>query len=735
MTKSTLELKRLIYGQSNVIVLTHFDNYFEAIKEIELVRSSMSIEGFIFKSDFADTKKLKSFTAKDWAAMFAQYALTYGWSKKYKALTGEEASTVLQDYVNEEPDAYLKKAEVTISEHNFTVEPIAHYKTVLEDIAKSKTVLREQQIRIIGLMPTAIVEEVFKETKFTIKETEILFIKRLIQSGSKAFKFTEPDQILRFLVASFRKNGEGITGQINKTILKSVELKIPTSIKKKIWKDLDNMHYVKVAASMKKFNQFWKRIYKQISFESEAKTKARFSRAFSFKEKLYDNDFPTDNSVIEKFKSQGNYKKALEHEMKNPGQMLRNLMQYLRYEEGELVVRKSKPRSNQRMADMLGGNNAGIVIRKDAKSTLKSDEFYDALLKANPKLLWQVYGLVDKESNMLKPTNVKKMNNVRITYESQIVVKHQLASIVRKKIKNAIKQIKREENIALGGVYLDPEIANYVIQYSGREDTSLSMSGEYLPSGARINLDELIPDKDLDKLILRIGLAWKGRSIDIDLSMNVKGYGPVYYGKNEMYVNNDLIMASSGDITSCANDIFSTELVDVDLKKFKENGFNEMFNSAIVYSGRTFKDTECYWFMSVLKKKDRVSPGRQVKINLDEMHYATQITDDSKGIMGLYFNIEKGYAEVLNIPMPHAQNGMNASIAEQRMLDALKEMPVRQNFEDAISMAVNKQQRVDEIQFADLIISNTEPDAELLKEDAVWLHPGRDAIKIQEILF
>jgi hypothetical protein len=61
-------------------------------------------------------------------------------------------------------------------------------------------------------------------------------------------------------------------------------------------------------------------------------------------------------------------------------------------------------------------------------------------------------------------------------------------------------------------------------------------------------------------------------------------------------------------------------------------------------------------------------------------------------------------------------------------------MPPRQTIADAVKMSINKQQVVDDIEFADVIISNKDIDLPLDTKVKV-LHPGRDAIKLQEVLF
>jgi len=436
---------------------------------------------------------------------------------------------------------------------------------------------------------------------------------------------------------------------------------------------------------------------------------------------------------------EGNYDRALLEELRNPGQMLRGLLQYLRYRTGDKLAKKLNvkvPKEATVFTDLLGKKAKGPrTVQKDVHDVLNSAEFYDALLAVNTKLLWQVYGMVKKSNERIfEPRSQKIVNKTKIAYSTPLPgLDKELTKIARKRIKNAIKQIKREENSKLGNVYIDPDVANFPIQFSGRDDTSLSLSGQYLPTGSRIDLDQIIPDKDLSKSMLRIGLAWRGSSsCDIDLSMNVDDYGAVYYGRNVMERGGEIIAASSGDITSCSSEIFSTEFIDIDLEAFTKHGFSKMFNSAVIYSGSTFKSYECFWFMSVIKKKDRVSPGRKVKMKLDEMDYAVQITEDAKTMIGLMFNIEEGYAEVANIPMKSG-NYQNAAGMDTVMREAMEGLPPRQTIADALAMAVNKQQIVEDIEFADIIISGKyEID---ISDKTEYIHPGRNAIRLQELLF
>jgi hypothetical protein len=750
MNKKELELRRHIYGTTNVIVVDTIDC--NMLEQIELIRSSMQLDGFIFRPTFANDTELKEYTDEDWEAMLAQYAITYEWQSEYQEYFEKNPINVLNNYFENNTEPVIDVSKVNNSgDVDFKVKDRNYYFDVLTDIAKSKTVLRDQQLKILELMPIKYIEQVYLSTDITIKETEIQFMRRLVEQKS-SFKFTDTDQIVRFVVAVYRTNGEPVVGQLNNTILKDVKIKMPTSVKKKILSDIDTMKHFNALKNMDKYKNFWKRLFKQLAWTSEEKLRKRYPNAMKIKKQLFNGTYIKKNTKLEMFKTDGNLEDALKEEMKNPGQMLRNLLFYLRYKEGDRFAKKQK----KQPSDFSVGNyfaekndkktNNHIVI-KDAKNVLKSNEFYETLKKTNTKLLWQVLTML-RDNRLFVPMNERHVNGVRIRYSIPVPgLEEELVKIAKKQIKNAIKEIKRKENESLGLVYVSNDIKNYAMQFSGRTDTSMSMSGEYLPSGSIIDISEIIPKQERKNKLLRVGLAWRGRSsCDIDLSMNIKGYGAIYYGNPTLSKGNDIIMTSSGDITSCRNDMFSTELIDVDIDLFMKHGFTEMFNSAIMFSGRDFNNYEAYWFVSVINREDRIVNRQKITINLDEMDYAVQIMEEAKGMCGLKFTLteNKQEIEVLNIPMKNVQNGMNAKYAERQFENAIASRPKIATLEKAIKLAINKQQIVEDIEFADVVISKTEPEAikiindngEVVEEkNQTWYHPGRDMIKLQEILF
>jgi hypothetical protein len=749
MTVKELELRRHIYGTTNTIVVDVIN--YSMLEQIELIRSTMQLDGFIFRPKFANEVALTDYTDEDWEAMYAQYSLTYGWENDYRTFFSMDPKEVLDNYFATATEPVIDVTKINNSEDNkFNIKDTTYYKTVLTDIAQSKTVLRDQQLKILELMPIHVIIDVFSTVKIEIKETEIQFMRRLMKDKT-SFSFSEPDQIVRFIVAVYRSNGEPLLGQINKTDLKDVKVKIPTSVKKKILEDLNNMNKTYTLKKMHKYKNFWKRLFKQLAWTSEEKLRKRYQNAMLIKKLLFENNYIKANTKLEMFKAQGNLEDALKEEMKNPGQMLRNLLFYLRYKKDDTFAKKTK----KELSDFSVGNyfdnnkisKTNHIIKKDAKSILKSEDFYNALKKTNVKLLFQILTML-KDDKWNKTIEKRFVNKIHIQYMIPLpALKEDLVKIAKKQIKLVIKQIKYEENKNLGKVFLDNSAKKYAIQFTGRNDTSMSMSGEYLPSGSIIDMNDILTEDIIENKLLRIGLAWRGKTCDIDLSMNIKGYGALYYGNPVFKFGETIIATSSGDITSCNENIFSTELIDIDIKEFMEHGYSEMFNSAIMFSGDTFNKYEAYWFMSIIDKKDRTTIGRKIQINIDEMDYAVQIMEPSKMMLGLKFTFtdDKKECEVLNIPGYGIKNGMNARIAETAFEESLKNRPKALLMKKAIKMAICPEQIVENIEIADIVISakeqqdiviqDPEDESKNIKIEQTWYHPGRDIAKLQEIFF
>ncbi len=736
MTTKNLALNRLIYGMTNTIVISE-PTYKEAIIQIEQIKSSMEIEGFIFRPNFATSTNLTAYTNEDWKAMYAQYSLTYGWSMYAEKIFNEEPKSILEKYFAcQNNDNITEPTAITPVDKKYNVEDTSFYTKVITDIVTSKIVLRNHQIQILNLMPIEYIIAAYKNNKITIKETEILLIKRLVEAHSNSFHFREPDQIVRFVVSAYRSNGEYITGQLSNTILKNVTIKLKTSVRKKILNDLNKINN----PSFNKYNQFWKRLLKQLAWTSEAKLSTRYPNYQKIKNEIYNPQIQTINSQIQDFRREGNLQSAFLMEMKNPGQMIRNLFSYLRYPVGSQYASKTKTKEIFSVSEFftvrLKPNNL-MVVTNDISKILKSNLFTNMLEKVNAKLLWQVLIMLDDEK-WYESMSSRVTNDTRIAYTTDLpALDKQMSKDAKKAIKKAIKTIKKEENKSLGKVYIDDTVENHMIQFSGRKDTSISLSGKYLTPGSKININDIIVNKK-DPLI-RFGLAWRSKkdtnnSCDIDLSLNIKNYHSVNYGSPTLTspVTGNVIISSSGDITSCSDSIFSTELVDVDINECKIMDIEYMYSSAIMYSGQTFDNYECFWFINVIDKSERINPGRQIQIKLDEMQYALQIQEKSRGILGLKIDIKENIIEILNLPVQLEQHS-NASVSEEKFNELIKNKPKLISIKKALTSVIKKSQLTDYPTKADLIISEntyapTEP-------NAITLHPGRDQNKIQEIIY
>lgn len=727
MTKSTLELRRLIYGMINTIIVTATDPK-EAIEEIETIRSSMTIEGFIFRPGFANTTELTEYTPEDWAAMYAQYAITYGWSGRYQTLTGMAPKDVLDVYFADLNNVF---SEVVTGTKQYNVGGAEVYSEVMDSLVNSKIVLRAHQIEILNLLPIAVLERAYKNGKFVIKETEILVMKRLAEAGSAEMRFTDPSQIVKFVIAVYPKTTEPFTGQVTNNILKGIEIKIPTSMRKKIVRDIEKMNYKKATVAMKHNLSFWKRLFKQLAWTSEDKMVAsgHFPNYLDIKGIVYNETIKTNNTLIEELKRNGYLQAAFLAEMHNPGQMLRSLFFYLRYPVGSQYAKKLSKVAETGIAAYFDKVSNTATVLTDIRGVLESKVFVETLMKSNSKILWQLLSMID-DKKWHSPMQGRKTHGKQVNYTVRPLpaLDPTMTAVARKAIKKAIKKIKLEENKSLGKVYIDDTVKNYKLQFSGRSETSISLSGEYLSPGSKLSFSELIKGDN----ILRLGIAWRGtRSCDIDHSVTILDGEAIGYFNPTYTVNGKTIITSSGDITSCGNDKLSVEFIDIDITAALKHGINDLFTSMHMYSGPSFKDVEeCYWFMNVIPRADRIIQTRKVHIALDEMQYALQIKEDTHAMLGFGINLSKGEIEVLSIPSKQ-QTYRNARTCRADFEKALLDRPVLKSVSKALKKSIDEDQLTDNILEADLIIStHTE-----MPEGIKVLHPGRDMVEIQNIIF
>lgn len=703
-----LELKKLICGMKNVVIVEDGEGLARPIREI----TNNEIPGRIFRNSFGTSMELEDYTNADYLAIYAQYSLTYGWADKFEEFLGADPRDIFNQY-EEFHDRKVKIAILsTTNNEPFTVKGKDYYYDVLKEIAESKTVLRKQQLDIIKLMPGREVLKVFNDAKFTIKETEIEFMSQMYEHNVDIF-FKDPDQIVRFAVKQFNVEPDSDLSYLTKHTLKLVNVKIPTRLRKNILESYEKMDQGIMGTSWLKYGRFTKRLLEQLRWTTNKKMLKRYPKFMSMKEQLYKNEIAPARCWIETERAQGNLHEALFQETGNPGMMIRNLFSYLRYPAGSVLASKSN-------------NGHKTVVKYDVSYMIKSNMFRRVLEKVNTKLLIQVHTMLEDrrwyEDKQTRTTHGKEVVYTNKLPGLDMIMSIQVMQIIEEILRKVGSQNDRK-------IYIDESTKNYMLQFTGREDTSISLSGEYLTNGSILDIKEHIGTNSC----LRLGCAWKGeKSIDIDLSSKLFGKNNrkniLYYGRPVLEIDDNILAVSSGDITRCNNNEFSVELIDIDIDQCIEYGYTDIINSAIVFSGNTFNDTEAYWFLDVITKEERVTSGRKVRIPLDGMKYATQITEKQKAMIGVYVKFDKGEITILNQSNNvRSYSNMNNIDTEKIFDNMSKYCSVSEAFD-----LIYKDSLIDSASDADIVISTTRPQSD---KDVTYYHPGRDLSSIQEILF
>lgn len=735
---NNLALKRLIYGMTSVVVVDS-NTPLDVIKEIEEVRSASTLDGFIFRPAFAATEDLTEYTEEDWSAMFAQYSLTYDWADDYTELTNNDPLQVLQEYFSCQNNDHVEQSPKTASaEASFKVATTDYYRKVAKDIATSKVVLRTHQREIFELLPIDVLLYIFDRESFPIQETRIMFMRRILleKPGKASVVFSGAKDVLRFVVATYSSPEVPSDTMLTNNVLAKVKLSIPTSMRKRITKYLnDNSSNYILLQEMKANKEFWKRLFQQLKWVSDTHPTfaVKYNKFLTLKNALYTTTIQTTNSTIEERRKSGNLEEAFVYEMRNPGTLLRNILSYLRYPAGTKFAQKvRKDTSTFDLGSVVAGKAAiSHTVEKDISQWLNdSSPLMDALQKANPKLLWQVLTLLDMPSLYERRTE-RRANNTKVRYHSS----HPLpglhkpfADAFKKLVKKAIRSIQRKKNEKLGKVFISKSMKNYPLQFSGREDKGISLSGGYLPTGSKLNLTAIT--KNMKDPILRVGVAWKGVSCDIDHSLNHKN-GDVAYYDPTLSQGTDLLITSSGDITSCSPERFSTELLDIDMAACKKHGYTQMYTALQMYSGPTFDKVEAYWFLDVIERKDRILNSSKVTMSLDAMNYAAKLQDSSRAQIGFYIDLTADDIEIINAPTTTMKFGSNMYNTKEEFLATLGERPKTTSVHKALKNVIAPEQRVKDILDADLIIT----DECGVPEGIKVLNPAVDMVELQEILF
>ena len=683
----------------------------EFVQRLEAITAATIIKGYIFRdTDFKD------FTKEDWANMYLQYECTYGAPSKDRVA---QFYNQLAEYSREASTLDVLKLQATDA-NKVTIEPEIKLLDYIQGIFESKIPLRDTQLRMIYQTPIDILEACYHKSKFVIKESRNIVLTILFQEGGKDLVlFKNFDDIVRFVVSNYgyiRDTSTPVEStKLDKTILSKIDLRIPTAIKKVI---LGSINKIKIndksVEDLKKYQQFWKRIFQQLAYTTEKRMSNRFPFAFEVKEKLYEKKcLHTDNTEIEHFRKEGDLGTAFSIELGNPGKMIRRLLSYLRYKNGSVYARKEMNKLP---------SSKPVKVKDDITDILNDTMFDSALYRTSPKLLLKMLELLNDEEIYKDRKTVKVYSDkVTVNYQTKLPgVNKVFAQIVIEKINKVLDVILKERNESLGKVFLDLDKAFIPVQFSGRLDSTDAISGGYYPSGSVIQLQNIIDEalkKDdtlsQDDIVLRIGLAWKGeKSTDLDLSTNLvnsKGVSNSLYFGNPTFKSKDdeVIGVSSGDITRCDEDRFSAELIDFKYEAIKKEDIKTLFNVFQTYSGAKAKDLEVYFFVEVITADKMVEARTQI-YNYDLSNAVLAIR--SRTITNFYAGVKIDLdTDTLTVISKDIESSLYDNICRMHKSDVLDMMSIKNIYiNKLLARFIEPEQVVDSIEDADTVITTNQ---------------------------
>lgn len=655
-------------------------------------------EGYILRKGFANRKKFREYSEEEWRVIFAQYSLTYGWSGQYQDAFGMAAADVIDAYNDDEiavVDQIMTGAKVIrIGFRSDTVN-------LIKEILESKVVLRTHQKKTLDACPIDVLAEAYRKSNITIRETMIQAIVLLKDSNEVVEKvFNTPTDVLRFILAKFAH--KPFEGQITKPDLADRKVRIPTSYRKWLMMELDNMGSPKrICEDMFKYDAYWKLMHRYLRYGKAATARKRFVRYHEAIDLLFDGDRSwTFNGRYSAAIESGDYAQALAVAKERPGFLFRNMLNFLRYPAGTKIAQAAGAKRVS-LDPMDKGNTK--VVQTDGLTFFESQDFIKLVAKSNAKLAFQLMEQL-KGPSIFSPQTTRTVQGITKRYSTPIPgVKKALAKKVRKAVEAGIHQMLAERNKNVGMVYLDKSLKDTSLQYSGRNSTETNYSGTFLTPGSKIDIP--------DERILRMGVLWRGpRSTDIDHNCGVYEGNTrifdVYFGQPTY---NDLVN-SSGDITSCSESSFSVEFIDIDLEKVRKTNITSLVTSMISYSGNPISDCETYLFVKGLSRSDRKIKGRSIKMDLMDTDYAIRIDPDkqenSTGYIGFNTTILDNKIQVCAYTDPKDAGNRYSTIRNRDFSPEFLEglFGNQTSLYKTLKMAFHPDQLTTDPKFADVII-------------------------------
>lgn len=667
MTTLDKELVNLVYGTRGIIIVDNTDKNY-SIEAIKNVIKSFSIGGYILRESFGRGTELEEYTDEDWYAIFAGYSRVYGWGDVFRLITGQDPDVVYANYFKDTNISDFKSE--LVSDKKVDVRGVSYLREIVTDIASNKAIPSEQEYRILSLVPTDIVNEVLANTNITIKEIKALLIARAVKE-LKTEIGTKDSNALAMVVRGLDLNNSDIQLRV---VDGNSYSKFQKAIRKRIWRAINNVGDIN---AFRKYPKFWKGIFKALRYTDMDTLAKVYPNAMAIRYMVYTGKFPrTYMSDFEDAIRRGDLASAITIlSDNNPSSIGRYLSMFFRYKRGDQMLNK------------VTSNGNPITVTSSIYD-MDVNDVTKALSKVNRKLLLQFY-LLDHN----KDAGEKR----RLTHGHLVSYNDTIPEVDVVSIREILRPVLLDGSGKK--VFIDDTVKNYPVSFTDRENKSLSLTGEILPSGAIINIDD-----NFDNKLLRLGIAWKNEiSCDIDLHSFIDGK-EVYYGLPSLYDDvNSLIATSSGDIVECNTDTFSVEFIDIDLS----TDIRAVKQMIRVFSGiKSFDDAEVYAFAKIIDVEDRVIPkDRNVSVQLDEMDYAIRLLGEGKDM----YTIE--YDNVLR---------------EMRVVLSTTHDYTLPTSYDKVLRLVYRNNIVSDIEDADVVISSEVDGA---------IHPGKERAKVDNLIF
>ena len=673
------------------------DFYTLDLKQLEEFAQSFKPDtksGYILRKSFADSKKFKNYSEEEWRVIFAQYSLTYGWANQYQDFFGSPAATVLNDYNNEDVSTVEQiMNDSKVIKIGFRKDTVA----LIREILESKVILRAHQKKTLEACPTDVLLDAYRKANITIRETLIKVIKLLSTTGTKGL-FKTPTDVLRYILAVYAH--QPFEGQITKPDLTDRKVKIPTSARKWLISELNTMRNAHVICEdIFKYESYWKLMHRYLRYGKAKTARERFPVYHEAIDLLYNGDRSwTFNGRYSSAIEDGDYDAALNVARERPGFLLRNMLNFLRYPEGTKIAQVAPITSRKVSLDPTVKPTVKKVIHSNT-DWFYSNEFVELIKRSNTKLAFQLLEQLQNPAIYADQTT-RTVQGVTKSYSVPIPgIKKKIAKNVRKAIRQGIALQLQERNVNVGKVYIDKTLKNNVLQYSGRNSTELNYSGKFLTPGSTIDIP--------DERILRLGVLWRGRSTDIDHNVSIfNGFKKVkdVYFVNPVYKN---IVNSSGDITYCDKEHFSAEFIDIDLKEVRKENITSLITSLISFSGNPISDTECYLFIKVMKRKERIVSDRSFTIDLMDTDYAIRLDPDAveRSTSYIGFNVTLDDNKIQVCAYTPKDSGLYSTIRSKKFTPAFLDgiFSNQTSLYKTLKMAFTKEQIVKKAEDADVI--------------------------------